>query len=236
MPLDLHPHIERRANWRDPATYPDDSFSADRWAWEFLRRNQAFRSEYRAAASLDDHALRACLVKWGVGHVYSAAEIAAHELDAPVRFKSAVDVVRRLDSPVLAQKLGFDSDSLFVHPASQTTIAFSLDLRAPIEAQLDAIRQSFADRQRDAGIAPAPKSSIQTESYAQYLRAFDGIEAGKRVKEIAEVLSREGLKADDGQVRKWINSAEKLIHDGYIWIPRITREAWGKTRRKLEGK
>ncbi|MGP8475049.1 DNA -binding domain-containing protein [Burkholderia sp. PR2] len=227
----MNEFMARSADWCNPADYPDESFSPDRWAWEFLRRNDDYRRELDSLRNADEAAYQAHLARWHVACYWTDEFMAREGLDAPCSFRPAVDGARRLRGPLavrLAGDLGARAESVFVHPARDDSMAFVIDLSAPLEQQIESIHLAAAARQASLGIEPVSPRA-QMEKYARYLRAFDASNAGASAKKIADLLSGELKDPDDSisgkTVGNWIKSARELIAGGYVDVPRLTKNA-----------
>lgn len=191
-------------DWKDANAYPQPgSVSLDRWAFEFLCRNEDFQtdfiecfSEVRSEAALDQLS-----EKWGIAGWFWSPEFKA---DSVCYFKfSYAESARK----------GGSGDG---------TVEISFDLTKPIPPQLDAAKRSLESKrnhQIEQGAIDLPDEfRVRLNNLPVYLRVLDALMDNKKINDIVDVLcvgadNSFPNRAQDKKVRAWIKEA-KAIRDG----------------------
>lgn len=115
------------------------------------------------------------------------------------------------------------------------TITFNLSL--PIDDQLDQVRAYLRAQARIRSaareITMIPQPRYEARMYQDYLRAFDGKQAGATPAEIVGVLLPKEVKTNNAahnytansKVKMWIKQASILVETGYRFIPLVANKA-----------
>lgn len=233
----------RIPDWRDASEYPSQSASGDRWAWEFLRRNNEFTSalntvcrqiarlprERRTAA----HPLYAqheeLLIAWGIDHWYPRAwrwgwpsgqnEQGSHlfldmNLDAPCGFVAGV----------------VDSSRHLKRPLTGSQYAVIFDAEMPIAPQLAQVRAALEYRQ---SLLPSARRTVRPRwsLLPRYLRTFDGFQElsasglseAQAIDRLANHFSLEKIEVGDADyvqdARNALDAARRYIELDYRILP-----------------
>lgn len=244
--IDNRRHVRswfRIPDWRDSSAYPLASVSGDRWAWEFLRRNDVFckaqqqfhnrlaripRSQ-RQQSHPEFAEYEKFLTTWGIDCWYPAAWIwgwpvisdgdGSHqfldmELDAPCGF---------ISGPV-------DSSRYFDRPMRDTEYRVIFDASMPIAPQLAQVKAILEFRQSQL---PTARKAVRPRwnLLPRYLRAFDGFRAmtdlglseAQVLNELADQFMGEKLQVDDidyvQDVRNALDAARRYIEHDYRVLP-----------------
>lgn len=197
-------------DWRRAGDYPNpETASADRWAWEFVRRNEEFCAGFieamRAPPLEGTFAIDIFCAKWGLHRALQHWVESGH-IDAPV---------------YLPRAIGF-SDPAALTLRDHNVVLFPFDLSKPIEPQVAHARRYLKANQglwesnrRDR---PTTRINHAWRMFSFYLRAFDARQAKPQAtfETIATCLGRElpdALGADTA--RKWVAAAERYIGGDY---------------------
>lgn len=228
-------HFFIQSDWRNEANYPRADASPDLLAWEFLRRNPTFYSEYEALAKTTGGF---CYGLMDVEHFTKKWKLAAVEylvgqwsefVDAPCSFAS----VEMMPDSVAVERLP-SGGWRRMYDDQEDIVLLQFDLRLPLKQQLrnaELILASCIDEEKPA------KVSNSWKKFVLYLRAYDGYKATRSYDAVADLLSREGVQHDDFDylqgVRNWIASAEKLISGDYWKIPFQFGMEWRSRQHEL---
>ena len=240
----LHPKIAewfRDADWRNPEHYPSPkTASFDRWAWEFLRRNEDFkkgfadiieikkRNPWGAGSCPLDHPARIAQKKlcteWGIKMFYPNTWIAdaPDKHDSPCRFKTS-----GADSVWAPYHFDGNEQRFYIVPYVSHEFLYPVNLNWPIEPQIQAIKRNALTNQKSRAANNLPKPTQQVrhhvKNFPTYLRAFDAFKACATAHEIADVFSEEKLSLEDKDYEQGAYnadaSARRLIEGDYRFIP-----------------
>jgi len=194
------------AYWRDASAYPDQTASLQRFAWQYLRRNQAYcraYDEFVAAtlAGIDPTTARTMAEKWGI-----RAFVQPSGMEAPQWLYSAGDFWRPL-------------------PPSDAIVTLQFDLARPISPRLRAAGALLNSLQRRRAIASrevvptAPRVGKHGEGrqfFVDALRALDGRRAGAKDREIIRVLWPNAFADTGRRLRYLLERATVLIDGAYL--------------------
>lgn len=235
----------RLCNWRKPEHYPPGTVSGDRWAWEFLRRNQEFAAEFLALLEIDDSgefkpgrkpsdiARYALQDKWNIDTLYIPAWIESDPLkyDAPIRFKTGL-----ADHPYSTCKFTREDGRFYVDHSSksedefyivkkrnQNEFLYRVNVGWPIEPQMQAIKcHALANQdcwEQNNRPEPIKQKRHHHKKFPFYLRAYDAITAGVAAKEVADALAMEKIGFTEKDVENAYEVAYRYIQGEYIFIP-----------------
>ncbi len=182
-------------NWKDPKAYPKDLDRAG-WAWEFMRRNQTYRTDYaRVAASWEkvprigrlhfsgkaydvDRLARDLGAKWG-----QLDPIANPDQDGVPRFFLAGPI-----EPDSEQVQTFycehEESGLVLQRPEFATLTF--DLRRPLPPQLRRAESLLVIRRKGISVVRPARSS--EKQWLLYLRVLDAKEAGAKTSQIIDAI------------------------------------------------
>lgn len=207
-------------DWRDAAQYPAEA-PPQWWAWQFLRRNRDYQSDYSQwSAALAQHAAdydnidapdaAPLLERWGIRVLWDPADPSHH----------LTPTTSALPTPI--------------HHAMERRriheVVMKFDLRYPIDRQIEYAKAylmqevRFLDRVHQSRGTPKSKFTAKgphKRKLPEYLRALDASTARATVREIAETLyphlARQ-LTRDSGIVRAEdaLARGRELADSGYI--------------------
>ena len=219
----------RDANWTNPEHYPALNASYDRWAWEFLRRNDEFKKEFagvhESSAKEKKRVQKKLCERWGIALVYLHGWIEENpgKYDSPCLFQTSI-----ADCIIATYHLNKDDEREFhIVPHVENEFLYRVNLMWPIEPQIQAIkRHSIANqkmREQNNRAKPVTQVRRHVNKFPAYLRAFDAFKAGANAEQIASQFSKEKLKIDDTDYVKAAYNAEvaarRLINGEYRFIP-----------------
>lgn len=192
-------------NWRNADDYQyTDALNGTGWAWEYLRRNSAYRRDWQ---SLDgsEQALGSVAIRWGLSVSPPDPAQTALELSDLLAFKAHAQVAK-----VITQ----DSDYL---GQVELRVALGFDLDLPLPEQVDEALKFLQDRQQNQQTAGMPMRSIRSQKAAwlQGLRCLDALESGATTKAVVEVL----FAGDRDSYRARLQQAFALHDKGYRELP-----------------
>ena len=233
----------RTPDWRDSSTYPSASASGNRWAWEFLRRNEKFQPSYASFRRLIAHI--PCksrhlghpqfaehvklLMPWGIDCWYPSTWIWGWPLDVETRELDQFED-EDLDSPCAFVSGPVDSSRYFDRPLGDTEYRVIFDAAMPIApqiAQVKAILESKQSMLPNARTAVRPRWNL----FPRYLRTFDGFCAmtahglsdTQALNALADQFMAEKMHLDDvdyvQDVRNALDAARKYIEYDYRVLP-----------------
>jgi hypothetical protein len=176
----------RNADWLNIADYPDDDASPDRWAWEFLRRNEkysevtnALLKEYASLKKEHDNLpnlhnwekWRNHRRSWGIDLFYPIEWVndAALGLDSPCRFGAGRPDLIYYGSQFVANPTSSDPFYAVVEEKPDTQL-IRFDLTKPIPPQIAAASNFLEMNYR----GEKSKLAHSIRKFRLYLRAFDG--------------------------------------------------------------
>ncbi|WP_449191882.1 DNA -binding domain-containing protein [Thauera sp.] len=206
-------------DWRLASAYPVEA-PARWWAWQFLRRNPSYQSDYAQwAAAITQHAAdydkvdmpdaTPMLERWGIVAMLNPADDAHHL--TPIASPSPRPIHHAMERPRIHE------------------VVLKFDLRYPIDRQIEyakAYLMGQAEHQQRVhefrGSTPLKFSAKgpHKRKLPEYLRALDASLEGATVREVAETLyprlARE-LTRDAGMVRaeEAISRGQELSDSGY---------------------
>jgi hypothetical protein len=222
-------------NWRkaDDYAFAEQHFSPHDWAWEFLRRNEDYRTAWEelqnATDQLEQHpeapgvAARVNKARKRSGEFglldfrdpkWSARVASTDPFTPSPNWLGAVGVIVLVD-----QILDGFEPGLGTWPGYPQSIALSFSFSMPIEPQImlaSRLLREYSRRAYDeAGIRPPkPKIRFNPARFTLYLRVLDARQDGEKTVEIARALF--GDKAEPGRsARDALAAARKMITNGY---------------------
>lgn len=225
----------KHVNWKNPEDYPSvESTSLDRWAFEFLYRNQEFRgkldSALQAAKVLPDDSQQVGWSESPVGKVLKEYGVTLPMLpswmeagisDSPVIFtKHPVWVpsytVEKAGGLFNAKAIG---KRFRVSPSLPDRAALEFDLTQPINPQIERARAILKKSQETYQGSKRVNGKAMVKLYPLYLRVLDADAAGASADEICNVLSLEHLQGvGEDTLRNWRKEARRLRDGGYMEI------------------
>jgi hypothetical protein len=225
----------RAADWKNPAHYPSpETASFDRWAWEFLRRNDEFNRDTADFSKITeenpwcensaplDHpgylAGRTYCAKWGI-------DIHPHEwiAEKPDYYDSPCSFTTSYAEPIWGTyRFKGDERDYHVVPHAEHENLYRVNLNWPIEPQIQAIKRSALLNQSQDSIK---QIRHHVKKFPVYLRAYDAFQASASAQEIAEVFKQEKLSVDNKNAVKGVYNADavarRFIDGEYRFIPLI---------------
>jgi hypothetical protein len=230
------PHPDWLPDWRDASGYPDpESTSRQQWAWEFLRRNSQYQSDWNQR-EMPDYAvyfkqqkidpsdkeiyMLVLGTKWGL-----ACYAPDPSIDVP-------EVLLFLETDVAAATTYEDVQKIGRMPYSPGDWPFVnvvFDLELPIHSQIETTKEFLRKTQKnfiDRGKVELKKGSHRFPGgrlLRDYLRCLDGEAGGASLKEIAEVVfpminnDYPDLQAQQ-KVRDNLTAAKKLVNSKYRYL------------------
>jgi hypothetical protein len=206
------------SDWRNPSDYDyTKNLSLGQWAWEFLRRSQAYRDLWKELNDFEEKEYEGkkvgdtVMIPLGLYNRGEALGLASlPSPDVPAHqvpdLKWCLGVEMKRVSP----------DMVPDHPA---IVRFAVNLSLPIEPQLQAmanelhaLKQEYDDAGHPA-IAP-PYVRKRTETWATYLRLLDAKLAGANITEMGRVVFAE-TSNQRGNAQNGLRKAEKFAESEY---------------------
>lgn len=210
-------------NWRSPEDYPDPkNTTADRWAFEFVSRNNKFGEELGAAISEEQQIMAGkgepvregeqrpvmrVFRRWGI----ERPNLKSWGFDSPVKFATF---------PRMPPVANYGDVLCYVARSDEGRLTLEFDLSMPIKPQIKRAEELLKINQESFSGKKQKRGANITELFPYYLRTLDALaeNAGKR--EIEEVFRREySRNFDDRRLRNWKREAERLRDGGYKDIP-----------------
>jgi hypothetical protein len=230
-------------DWRNPDDYRfPRNFPADRWAWEFLRRNPDYRKEWSAVLSrfrsktgeFQEHEDWIKRLRRGE-HLVLTAELPTDNPDDPV-FYLPVDEVEKWGLRVLVNPFTDDPGELGFHPGygimrvmekgallksrgpAYPIVVF--DLRYQLKPQFEAFASRLEHVRKSLGIKlKQTKHKHHRNLWARYLRLLDADLDERPPRQIADVLQYEDVGVNEGKVWDQLQAAKKMTQpEGYLSI------------------
>lgn len=234
-------------DWRDSSAYPPASASGDRWAWEFLRRNDEFLSEHndfsrRTARIPPKQRLPShpefvkqsqFFMDWGIDYWYPPAWVWGWPVklvdDGPYVFLHMA-----VDAPCSFVSGPVDSSRYFDRPLRDTQYRVIFDAALPIAPQLAQVKALLESKQSQ--LSGARKTvRPRWDLFPRYLRAIDGLRAmtslglseAQALNELADQFMSEKLDVDNidyvQDVRNAVDAARRYIEHDYRLLPVMRR-------------
>ncbi|WP_148278533.1 hypothetical protein [Burkholderia sp. KJ006] len=233
----------RIPDWREPSAYPPASASGDRWAWEFLRRNDDFLSEQhdfcqRIARIPREQRLPShpefvkhaqFLADWGIDYWYPPAWVwgwpVKLDRDGPYQF-----VHMDFDAPCGFVTGPVDSSRYFDRPMRDTQYRVIFDVAMPIAPQIAQVKAMLESKQ---AMLPVARKTVRPRwhLFPRYLRAIDGYRAltafglseSQALNELADQFMSEKQHVDDidyvQDARNALDAARRYIEHEYRVLP-----------------
>lgn len=205
-------------DWRDKSAYPDpEKTSANQWAWEFLRRNLEYQSDYKTlitASKLktspnksngygfgrfaydpaplpnenyDDYRIR--VKKENIPSIRS--EPLSQYLSAKWKLDKLIDPLKKttkFSQSDFVREVGFGEHEIASFAfLSENEIALSFDLRQPTKVLLSEAKKILDEYREDFKIKEKERRK-SVNLYSTYLRLLDAKTAGATNKEMGEVI------------------------------------------------
>lgn len=202
-------------NWRSPEAYKGVAhLPVCEIAWEFVRRNPAYQSDFCNAHSVDEISNKSLVSHWGISHPTDPM-LSAREAEIcwrPERCASIIILSQMapgshnpcIKLSDIQARINFRnaSDGTYViirdkEYCFRLFLVSTTDLNGPLQANIpidditsmrcDAVKRFYRFL---IGETPSsmPRRLVLREKYPDALRAFDGASAGASYREIAEVL------------------------------------------------
>ncbi len=177
-------------DWTDKSQYPDpDEFSLSQWAWEFLRRNPKYQSDFATLELETDQ---------GVRNRRSLQTGTAYGLNRPM-------IDPRIPAIKLQDRIFQDGTPRIIGVSIQPfqlsafQAAVVIDLRLPIEAQIDLAKSPLYEEQfrfdmtkKQAEVEAEPGKLYKRAhpgKYSEYLRVLDARRTeGNTYRQIAKTI------------------------------------------------
>lgn len=217
-------------DWKNATDYPPvKGTSLQRWTYEFLRRNQGFMAEFKAAKSESKLALNGepvfwsetpagkVLKKYGVKHLMLPEWMAEGMSDSPVIFTvHPIYVhgqrVEKAGAMFTNEAVGKYYKIILEQPDKQV---LEFDLSQPLNPQLARAKQMLKVSQimiKGENI----RATASVTLFPWYLRVLDAYHDGIHPAKICEVLGLEGKEAmSDDTLKNWKKAGELMRDSGY---------------------
>jgi hypothetical protein len=158
-------------DWRDTNAYRAlRGISDTDWAWQFLRRNRKYQREYARALDAGSLADERLARKWNVTPLPDPAIAVPPDANFT---RSRIGILR----------FSRDGSTLAWRPYEQHELGVILDLRAPLDEQLNVARSAFDDARArlatsDPGLLPKRRQPRRNK-FPTYLRLLDADARGE---------------------------------------------------------
>lgn len=208
-----------KPNWENISDYPDPkTASLDRWAFEFLWRNEKFRQEFERAADEQKSLKQAgslsifwnqapvgkVIQKWGLTPL-----LPEWGLDTPARFERY---------PILVPCCEINGKQVHLAYESPSRAILEFDLSAPIGPQIQRARHNLKMQQKHYRGPKRDSGRSQIRLYRNYLRVLDAMEAKTSKSQMLKVFAFEDDRVGEDSIRNWILEATRLRDGGYLEI------------------
>jgi hypothetical protein len=227
-------------NWHNPDDYRfPRNFPAYRWAWEFLRRNPDYHSDWSNALSrfrsktgeFQEHEDWVERLRRGEDLVFPD-DLGADNPDDPL-FRLPVGEVKKWGLRVLVNPLADHPADLGFHPGGTLHVmkegaslksrgpAYPIvvfDLRYQLKPQLKALESRLEHAQKSLGLKQA-KPKHHRKLWPRYLRLLDATLDGRTPRQITDVLQHEDDSVSEGKIWDQLQAAKKMTQpEGYLSI------------------
>jgi len=223
-------------DWKKSEDYPPiNGTSPERWAYEFLIRNQKFVADLEAAKKepiikpdgrpigWNETPVGKVLKQYGINYPMLPGWLEKTGGDSPLIFEKHP---RYVPSYKVVKSGGLFNEHVvgkYYHISLEMPqrAVLEFDLTSPINPQIERAKKMLKENQK--GLSGEKRSSGKSivRLYPWYLRVLDAHSAGIRRAKICEVLSEQykpGVSDDD--LRNWKLEAERLRDGGYREIVR----------------
>lgn len=233
-----------KPDWKKAADYifPANT-SLDRWAAEFLCRNEEFKKELKTAhekyepqnplLGWSNTPKGKVLAKWGASPrlpewVKSGASDSYMAFEKYPRYVPSYKV-KTAGGLFTANAVG---QYFLVAPESPEKSVFEFDLSAPIPPQVARAKAMLTAQQKQNSKGKAVVKKAMVKLYPGYLRILDALTAKATKNEIAEVFGKEDSDGNFGvdKLDKQIKEAERLRDSGYRTLNAAPAALAGKKR------
>ena len=219
----MKPDWKKAADYRFPA-----NTSLDRWAAEFLCRNESFLTELKAAHEnpISSNPLLGwsntpkgnVLKKWGASPRL-LEWVKSGACDSYLAFEKYPLYVPsyKVETAGGLFTAGAVGQYFRVAPELPDKTVFEFDLSAPINPQIARAKAALTAQQQQDSKGKAVVKKAMVKLYPGYLRILDALTAGATKNEIAEIFSKESSCGDYGidKLDKQIEEAKRLMERGY---------------------
>lgn len=243
-----------RPNWKNPSEYPASRFPRH-WAWEFLRRNPEYQSDYEYAQQFclsgggyaGNSPYSGILKKYGIstmlpdpsnsqaakptgGLLFSGEGIRIHQY-------SEREKVQRVDGDF---EWPYRTNFHPPLPAHEAEIYLQFDLSKPLGPQLNhakAVLHAHQQHGVSKGRFEVKNNRFRPRDYPDYLRLLDSRDAGASLKESGMIIYSIG--AGDWLCRKTtveaaLAAALRLRDNDYQLLPLVAPYGGGKKQSKAQ--
>lgn len=206
-------------DWENPANYPDpDSTSLDRWAFEFLWRNQEFRAELDAAVKNQEEIKRVGELPLAWNEQPTGRVLKAWGVQSPILPEWGIsDSPMRMEAfPRFAPSTSVNGIHVKMAAVLPGRVILEFNLAEPVKPQIDRAAGILKKSQELFDGTKRSQGKNATRLFPLYLRVLDMRAAKLSKARMLEILSAdmpEGIGDDD--IRNWIKAAEALRDGGY---------------------
>lgn len=218
-------------DWKNARDYPPvKGTSLDRWAFEFLRRNQEFVVKFMAAKSEPKPASNGELIGWsqtptgkvlkeyGVRRPMLQEWVGAGMSDSPFIFPTHPISVRSCRVETAGAMFTDEAVGKYFNIALEEPdkVVLEFDLSQPLNPQLARAKKMLVANQiMHIGKKKTAKATVKM--YTWYLRVLDAYSAGIHPAKICEILSQEYTDAvSDDTLKNWKKAGEFMRDGGYL--------------------
>jgi hypothetical protein len=222
-------------DWKKSEDYPPvKGTSPERWAYEFLIRNQNFVEEFESAKKetinpggrligWNETPVGKVLKRYGIDYPMLPGWLEKTGSDSPLIFEKHP---RHVPSYKVEKSGGLFNEHAVgkryhVSLEMPQRTVFEFDLTSPISPQIARAKKMLISNQKTLSGEKRSSGKSIVRLYPWYLRVLDAYSAGIHAPKICEVLGgqyKQALGEDD--IRNWKLAAERLRDGGYRDIVR----------------
>lgn len=231
----MQQHNAWRPDWHQIMGYPNGETTTDRqWAWEFLRRNLVYQSDFTEAHNLSTDCTKELREKYWIKKFVDPAVPYSYKLgrslweDASYIFGPRM--VSYSDRPHFDERWEGMDERVWHNirtPQSDTEVVVKFDIGLPIKPQLEEAESRLEIYKSVYASTWAGDKTGQRSIYRGYLRVLDAESEGLSLLKMAEVFlqandpdwrkgnDRDGYDADRKAMDYRLKIAKHMCVDGY---------------------
>lgn len=207
-------------DWRSPEDYAYcENLTLHNWAWEFLRRNSAYRAgwaEIHSDNPSENELIERRKELGAIAGLGLAADPDLTVFEADVFWMEGAGVKMIWKWSAMEK----EGEPLPPWPGHPHSCAILFNLRTSVDAQVEHVRRLLDRFQKETEhlakeAPPTPRIRPQTSKYPLYVRALDGRDAGASQREIGIELRPESPEPRDW-ARAALQAAARLVNGDYL--------------------
>jgi hypothetical protein len=201
-------------DWRDAKAYPDPvTTSVEQWRWEFLRRRQDYREDWKLHHLDGSEDGEPPLLPLPDGRYHISASIDKYGTKCLLDPASSAPDIYFLGDGLFA--LVKDAGGVTLNNAKRIIEEYDecrlvvFDISKPIEGQLDGVRQELLEAQQEAVDRKIQKGRKHHKLWPLYLRILDARNAKTKLKVIGQELMKCDPDNTNEDAKEWAHKRLK---------------------------